>query len=148
MSQIKEIPIPTNIAPLLALPRLAETASSANLPTDALTKLQTSLALLNLLSLLDPTSFANLAGLTNIAAVQALVGQLDPIDLLVVVDSIRQRGLLYSTALDGLLSDPVEFVETIGDLQPIVENLPAAVSFLVLQQLGLVNLVGALGLGN
>lgn len=78
---------------------------------------------------------------------QTLVGQLSQIDLVAVVNEIVNRGLIYSTALDGLLSDPVKFVETIGDLVPIVENLPAAVGFIVLQQLGVVNLAGALGLG-
>ncbi|CZT23170.1 uncharacterized protein RCC_08880 [Ramularia collo-cygni] len=133
--------------PTLLTTVLAEiTPDLANLTPQQTSEAETALAFLNLLSLLDPITFRGFSQLTDLAAVHTFAEELPPLDFLTVVEALGWRRLFFSTSLDPLLKDPVKFLGEIGELQPIVENLPAAVSFLVLQQLGVADVLGSLGL--
>lgn len=95
------------------------------------------LAILQLLAIMTVGQFGSLATLTNLPAVQSAVTVINQPDLTTVVKALEGKSIVQSTAADGLLSNVIGFVRMVEKLLPLVTNIKAVVSYIILQQLGL-----------
>jgi hypothetical protein len=102
------------------------------------------LAILQLLAIMNLGQFGSLATLTNLPQVQDAVLLLDEPDLITVVDVLQSRHLVYSTAADSLLANPLSFIQLVESLLPLVTNIKASVAYVILDQMGLTGLKSAL----
>lgn len=107
------------------------------------------LALLTLLGNLNLGGMSGLATLTDLATVQFAVKNISTLDLVRVVDAllasapqVAKRDSAFLAT--GLLDDPTAMVAIIESLVGTVEDLVASVAYIILQQLEVADLKGAL----
>jgi hypothetical protein len=117
----------------------ANIASSVTNP-EALSQAKQSLAILQLLGLMNLGQFGSLVTLTSLAQVQQTVLGIKPADLVTIVDALQEHGLVYSTIADGLLSNTIALIEMVEDVAPLVSDIKPVVSYIILEQLGLTGL--------
>lgn len=127
-------------------------ASLANLTTVSDTLLleaNQTLALLTFLGNLNLGGLSGLSTLTDLVAVQVSVNGITELDLVTVINSLlspapqnAKRDEAYLAT--GLLDDHIALIALIESLEGIVEDIVSSTAFIILQQLGVTDLVNAL----
>ncbi|EME38048.1 hypothetical protein DOTSEDRAFT_39595 [Dothistroma septosporum NZE10] len=137
-SQIKSIPLPTaGLAPLVEGIKSAALAPLTNIlaTTPFLGQITQSLGILNTLAILNIGKFGSLAQLTDLPAIQSAVLLINTPDL-ATATYVLTNATGSAIPLGDLLANPTDLVQVVSSLQPLVQNLPATVSFVILSNLG------------
>lgn len=151
------IPIPDDLPDIINGIKTAALAPLtdilANTPFAA--QINAVLAILNTLGGLNPGALGSLTSLTNIPALQSAVLLLNTPDLSTIIYVLTNGSLIQlpskkraaeaaaagsPIALDSLLASPASMVAFINIIQPLVSNLPACVSYVILSQVGATDL--------
>ena len=82
--------------------------------------------------------FGSLATLTSLPQVQQAVLLINEADLLTIANVLGNGTEVQDVARDGLLlTNLIYFIQTVEQLAPIVGDIRAVVSYIILEQLGL-----------